>query len=84
MSNSFASALAEEVRVRRLEERLTQANLADLAGVSERFIRSLEHGKPTLQLDSVEAVLNTLGLELEITGRSGDPIHKNVGSGEGQ
>lgn len=70
MSSTFASALARTVRARRLEEHLTQTDLADLAGVSERFIRSVEHGKPTLRLDSVEAVLKALGLNLAVTGRA--------------
>lgn len=38
--------------------------LADLAGASSRFIHNLENGKPTVQLNRVLAVANTLGLEL--------------------
>lgn len=69
MIDSFTTNLAHRVRTQRVAERLTQADLADLSGVSERFIRSLEHGKPTLQLDSVLAVLRTLGFDLDVTSR---------------
>jgi HTH-type transcriptional regulator/antitoxin HipB len=41
-----------------------------MAGVSERFVRFVEQGKPSVQLDSLLAVLETLGLELRIATRS--------------
>lgn len=62
--------LAAEVRVRRASLRLTQRDLADMAGVSERFVRFVEQGKPSIQLDSLLAVLEILGLELQITARA--------------
>jgi hypothetical protein len=34
--------------------------------VSERFVYALENDKPTVQLDKVLAVLNALGLHLEL------------------
>jgi len=49
---------------------LRQAELADLADVSIRFIHSLEHDKPTVRLDKVLAVLEVLGLELDVRLRS--------------
>lgn len=62
--------LAAEVRARRGSLRLTQRDLADMAGVSERFVRFVEQGKPSIQLDSLVAVLEILGLELQITARA--------------
>jgi y4mF family transcriptional regulator len=58
--------LAAEVRARRTALHLKQEDLADLAGVSERFVYALENGKRTVQLDKVLAVLDALGLHLEI------------------
>jgi HTH-type transcriptional regulator/antitoxin HipB len=58
--------LAGEVRTRRAQLTLRQDELADLAGVSERFVYALENGKQTVQLDKLLAVLNALGLHLEI------------------
>ena len=62
--------LAAEVRARRAQLGLTQRDLADMAGVSERFVRFVEQGKPSVQLDSLTAVLDTLGLELRLTTRT--------------
>lgn len=58
--------LASEVRARRTQLRLRQEEVADLAGVSERFVYALENGKQTVQLDKVLSVLHALGLHLEI------------------
>jgi HTH-type transcriptional regulator / antitoxin HipB len=67
------ATLASEVRARRVQLQLRQQELADLAGVSERFVYALENGKPTVQLDKVLAVLNALGLHLEVhRGTDGD------------
>lgn len=49
---------------RRKDLRLRQRDLAELAGVSERFVRELEAGKPSVRLDAVGKVLAALGLEL--------------------
>lgn len=71
ISVSFSDRLAAEVRSRRALLRLTQHDLAQLAGVSERFVRFVEQGKPSVQLDSLMALLDTLGLELQLSTRAG-------------
>lgn len=43
---------------------LTQEELSFKAGVGLRFIRELEKGKPTLQMDKVNQVLKLFGYEL--------------------
>jgi HTH-type transcriptional regulator / antitoxin HipB len=58
--------LAQVVRGRRRQLDLRQEDLADLAGVSLRFVQALEAGKLTVQLDRVEAVLAVLGLRLRV------------------
>jgi y4mF family transcriptional regulator len=58
--------LGRAVRERRRQLRLRQEDLADLAGVSLRFVQALEAGKPSVQLDRVRAVLDTLGLRLVV------------------
>jgi HTH-type transcriptional regulator / antitoxin HipB len=56
--------LATELRDRRKSLKLTQQDLADLAGCSPRFVRALEAGKESVRLDKLVAVLDALGLEL--------------------
>lgn len=60
-------SLADDVRLRRKELGLTQVDAADLAGVSERFVRLVEAGKDSVRLDKLEALLGVLGLELRAT-----------------
>lgn len=63
--------VAREVRERRRALGLTQQDLAELAGVSERFIRFVEQAKASVQLDALESVLDALGLELRVGARGG-------------
>jgi y4mF family transcriptional regulator len=48
---------------------LTQPQLAAAAGVGLRFLVELERGKPTVRLDRMLAVLDALGLEIQIAPR---------------
>ncbi|WP_456504448.1 type II toxin-antitoxin system Y4mF family antitoxin [Arthrobacter sp. UYCu723] len=70
MAELFSNQLAAAVRARRATLRLGQRDLAELAGVSERFVRFVEQGKRSVQLDSLLALLGTLGLELQLATRT--------------
>lgn len=83
MAEDLPEKLAARIRSRRTSLGLTQRDLADMAGVSERFIRFVEQGKPSVQLDSLLAVLNTLGLELQVATRSGHAARAARRSGNG-
>lgn len=52
------------VKEKRKKLNLTQIQLAEKAGVGVRFIRELEQGKETLQLNKVNQVLNLFGHEV--------------------
>ncbi|MEQ9438152.1 MAG: helix-turn-helix transcriptional regulator [Cyclobacteriaceae bacterium] len=56
--------LNEFIKQRRKSVGLTQEELSFKAGVGLRFIRELEGGKPTLQMDKVNQVLRLFGHEL--------------------
>lgn len=64
-------ALGDEIREQRKSLGLGQLETAELAGVSERFVRSAEQGKASLRLDKLEALLDALGLELRALPRGG-------------
>ncbi|MGZ8364227.1 MAG: helix-turn-helix transcriptional regulator [Caulobacteraceae bacterium] len=61
--------IGQTVRNARKTMGLTQPELAAAAGVGLRFLVELERGKPTIRLDRMIAVLEALGLELQIVTR---------------
>lgn len=62
--------VGESVRARRRELGLRQDEVADLAGVSERFVREVEHDKPGVRLDKLQDLLASLGLRLDLVRRT--------------
>ncbi|MEM6780773.1 MAG: helix-turn-helix transcriptional regulator [Pseudomonadota bacterium] len=52
----------EEAVKRRKEQKLTQEQLAVLAGVSKPTLNSFEQGKTTIKLESALKILKVLGL----------------------
>lgn len=56
--------LPEILRERRVLLRLTQADLADIAGLSIRTIGDIEKGKGNPSLSSLEKVASILGMEI--------------------
>ena len=64
MITDSPDSIARLVRLRRKELGLTQAELAELAGVSPRFVFDLENAKPTVALDKFRLVTKALGLSL--------------------
>jgi HTH-type transcriptional regulator / antitoxin HipB len=82
------AALGEAVRGRRAELNLTQVEVADLAGCSQRFVHTVEQGKPTLRLDKLLDLLEVLGLGLSVgpgrgritpAGEGARPVHTPPG-----
>lgn len=59
--------LGEYIRAKRKLYGLTQVELAERSGVGIRFVRELERGKATVQLDKVNQVLLLFGEELQPT-----------------
>jgi len=55
--------IASFVKEKRKRLNFTQIELAEKAGVGLRFIRKLEQGKETLQLNKVNQVLQLFGHE---------------------
>lgn len=62
--------LSQFIKTKRKEEKLTQEEFADKAGVALTVIRKIEQGKENLNLSSVNQVLKMFGYVLA-------PIHES-------
>lgn len=52
------------IRHRRKEMKLTQAELAGLAGVSHKFVNEVEQGKATAGIGKIMVLLEMVGVDL--------------------
>lgn len=66
-----AGSLELFVRTQRKHLRLTQLEVAELADVSDRFIRKLKKGKSTAEIGKV---IDVLGYDLEPVPHRNDPL----------
>lgn len=62
----FSDTVSRFVRERRVSRKISQKELAELAGVGQRFVSELERGKPTLRVAEVNKVLAVFGKQLGI------------------
>lgn len=67
--------LSSFIKYQRKKLKLTQEELSAKAGVGIRFIRELEQGKETLQLDKVNQVLALFGFNLSPNKQQIDPYN---------
>ena len=58
--------IGEMVKKVRKEQKVTQVQLAQLSNVGYRFVLDLEAGKETIQLGKVLAVMETLGMRVNL------------------
>jgi HTH-type transcriptional regulator / antitoxin HipB len=56
--------LSELILQTRKRAKLTQAQLAELAGVGKTVVWDLEHGKHTVRLETLVRILGPLNIEL--------------------
>jgi y4mF family transcriptional regulator len=65
----LSASIGAYVRDRRIAHKMTQRQLAELAGVGVRFLSELERDKATLRMDAVNAVLAVFGKRLGVVDR---------------
>lgn len=58
--------LGAAIRDRRKKKNLDQGELAELVGVSRRWINEVEQGKPRAEVSLILKTLDTLGLNLDL------------------
>jgi HTH-type transcriptional regulator / antitoxin HipB len=65
---SNADNVATIIRRHRKAAKLTQHELADLAGVGKTVVFEIEHGKTSVQLDTLLKILHILNIKLTLKG----------------
>lgn len=58
--------IGKVINLHRKKSKLTQRQLADLAGVGKTVVFDIEKGKETVQLNSLLKVLSVLNIKLEM------------------
>lgn len=66
MEQEFIKQLAKAIQQHRKKSGLTQQALAQLAGIGKTAVFDLEHGKDTVQLNTVLTILKVLNIKLNI------------------
>ncbi|NUL46099.1 helix-turn-helix transcriptional regulator [Cellulosimicrobium funkei] len=61
------AVIGRTLRMARKTAGITQEELADLVGISDRTVRHIEKGSPAPSIGSVVAVANALGLSIKAT-----------------
>ena len=58
--------LANVIRTHRKAAKLSQLQLAEMAGVGKTVIFNIEKGKETVQLDTLRKILNVLNIKVQL------------------
>lgn len=66
MGINMNTSIANFIKEKRKQLKLTQPELAEKAGVGIRFVRELEQGKQSVRLDKVNQLLDLFGSELGV------------------
>ncbi len=59
--------IGNSIRERRKDLNVNQRTVADLSGVAVNTLLAIEHGEGNPQLSSLLSILDTLGLQIDIT-----------------
>ena len=60
------NTLADVIKTHRKAARLSQIQLAEMAGVGKTVVFDIEKGKETIQLDTLRKILNVLNIKVEL------------------
>lgn len=63
---SFSETLGLAIQTNRKAAGLSRVQLADLAGVGKTAVFDVEHGKPTVRLNTLLVLMDALNMSLKI------------------
>lgn len=64
--NSLRVTIGEQIRLRRKELKITQPDLADIAGISVNTLYKIERGQANPTIEVLGKILDVLGLEITV------------------
>jgi HTH-type transcriptional regulator / antitoxin HipB len=59
--------LADVIKLHRKAAKLTQVQLAEMAGVGKTVVFDIERGKESIRLDTLRKILNVLNIKVQLT-----------------
>ncbi|MFH1910387.1 MAG: helix-turn-helix transcriptional regulator [bacterium] len=65
MKKEILKKFGDKVREERLRKKLSQEQLADLAGVHRTYIGMIERGEKNITLENIEKISSALGLKIK-------------------
>ena len=65
-----SSDIGRAIRSCRKDAGISQLELAQLSGCSQRLVSQVEQGKPTAELGKVLSILDALGLTVDVSSRT--------------
>lgn len=71
------------IRCHRKKSGLTQKELADLAGVGKTVVFDIEHGKQTVQLNSLEKICRVLNISIQLSSPIMEHCKEEAGNEKG-
>lgn len=74
----LAKHLGKTIRTIRLENKLTIANVSNLAGISRGMLSKIENAQTTTSLDSLVNIANALGVSISTLFRGSDNVGDNA------
>ena len=63
---SLLITIGEQIRLRRKELKITQPDLADIAGISVNTLYKIERGQANPTIEVLSKILDVLGLEIAV------------------
>ncbi|MFP8489548.1 helix-turn-helix domain-containing protein [Gracilimonas sp. Q87] len=66
------------IKCHRKKSNLTQVQLADLAGVGKTAVFDIEHGKETVQYETLQKICKVLNISIELESPMMEPCKKEV------
>ena len=64
--NSEKEAIGDILQARRKARKISQEQLADIAGISPRTLRDIEKGSANPELETLMKICHVLGMEIKI------------------